>query len=76
MATIVGYLNYTTEEGDRWDNIAFKAYGDVEQMPVLLAANREAGIPEQFPAGITLRVPRLANTELTSPEQRPPWNRS
>lgn len=75
MATQLGYVNYVTEEGDRWDGIAFKAYGDVEQMPLLLAANREAGIPEQFAAGVTLRVPVLSEYDLTSPDLLPPWKR-
>lgn len=75
MAQIVGYTSYETKEGDRWDTVAFAAYGDIQQMPVLIAANREVGIPLQFAAGLKLRIPILAETGLTSPELLPPWKR-
>lgn len=75
MATRLGYVNYTTEAGDRWDTVAFKAYGDVQQVPLLIASNREAGIPADFPAGVVLRVPVLAGTDLLDPELLPPWKR-
>lgn len=75
MARIIGYTIYTTSEGDRWDTVAFKAFGDVQQMPVLIASNREYGIPAQFPAGLKLRIPILAETGLTSPDLLPPWKR-
>ena len=75
MATIIGYTDYTTEEGDRWDNIAFKAYGDAQQMPAIIAANRNLGIPESFAAGVKILVPILTENDLTSPDNLPPWKR-
>lgn len=63
---------YTTTQGDAWDSIAFKLYGDEKQMTALIDANpvhRETVI---FSAGIDLVVPtvkQLASSKL------PPWKR-
>lgn len=75
MATILGYVNYTTQAGDNWTNIAFKAFGDVQQTPLLLAANRNVGSPALLPPGLVLRVPVIAEADLLDPELLPPWKR-
>ena len=35
------YLPYLTREGDRWDLIAYRVYGDVAKQDLIIAANPE-----------------------------------
>lgn len=70
---VTTYTVYTTLPGDRWDLIAFKAYGDVSKIGALLAANRGIGAPVELPANVTLRVPILTDADLVSPDLLPPW---
>ena len=60
---------YTTVQGDMWDSIAYKCYGDESGINVLMAGNENY---VDFPAGIVLDVP-----EYTKPvtSTLPPWRR-
>jgi phage tail protein X len=61
---------YTTVQGDQWDYIAYKIYGDETGVNTLLEANYQYKDITVFPAGITLVVP-----EYTRPLSSilPPW---
>lgn len=48
---------YTTVNGDTWEGIAYKVYGDSYRMSELLAANPLYTGTFIFPAGIVLKVP-------------------
>ncbi|MBU2701690.1 phage tail protein X [Sporomusaceae bacterium BoRhaA] len=61
---------YTTKQGDMWDMIAFKVYGDEYKMHYLMDANKEHVETVIFPAGITLMVPTLSTSQKTN---LPPW---
>lgn len=69
------YVQYVTSEGDRWDLIAYKAYGDVSKMNAIIQANPLTFPLAVLPAGLTLRIPVLEGTDLISPELLPPWKR-
>ena len=47
-------LQYTTREGDRWDLIAHKYYGNALLLDGLIAANPHLPIAEAFGAGLTV----------------------
>lgn len=65
---------YVTSQGDMWDAIAKRLYGDERMMPVLIAANPQARQVVVFSAGVTLSVPEAVRPE---PERvRPPWERA
>lgn len=63
---------YTTVQGDMWDSIAHKCYGDEGGMNTLMAANEKYVEVVIFPAGVELTVP-----EYTKPvtNMLPPWRR-
>lgn len=63
---------YTTVQGDMWDSIAYKCYGDEAGINVLMDANEDYIDTVVFPAGVTLAVP-----EYTKPvtSTLPPWRR-
>lgn len=63
---------YTTIQGDMWDGIAVKIYGDESYLNVLLEANQEYRNIIIFPANIGLVVPDIT---LTQSSKVPPWKR-
>lgn len=64
---------YTTVQGDKWDGIAFKVYGDTRFTDVLIAANLKYRKIYIFSAGIVLNVPEV-ETKVTS-DDLPPWKK-
>lgn len=63
--------SYTTVQGDTWDSIAFRLWGEERHMHLLLAANPEFADVLIFPADIILRLPPAPQkgAKLTLP----PW---
>lgn len=66
-------MTYTTVQGDKWDSIAYKVYGDVKYTDVLISANPEHRKIYIFSSGITLNVPEIE--ERVSSDSLPPWKR-
>lgn len=48
---------YITQQGDCWDAIALRLWGDEHLMDRLIAANIEHMDMLEFPAGVRLNVP-------------------
>lgn len=67
-------LQYTTRDGDRWDLIAHRYYGNALLIDGLIAANPHLPLAEQFAAGLTVWVPVLA-AKPNNQEDMPPWLR-
>lgn len=63
---------YTTIQGDMWDTIAYRLWGNEMLSHHLLASNPSYRNMVIFPSGITLTVPSLS-TELTTKAVDPPW---
>lgn len=63
---------YTTIQGDMWDGIAVKVYGDEGYMRELLKANPKYDDYHIFPANVKLVLPDI-NTSV--PSILPPWKR-
>lgn len=61
---------YSTIQGDVWDMIAFKIYGDTDLTYLLLDANPVHVKTTVFDAGVILNVPE-APEETTA--DLPPW---
>lgn len=75
---MAGNTNYITQENDRWDLIAFKAYGDCTktQMGTLQAANPNLQYTSVFKAGIKIIVPIIEDVEVVDNSALlPPWKR-
>ena len=63
---------YTTVQGDMWDSIAYKCYGDEAGINVLMDANEDYIDTVVFPAGVTLTVPEYIKPVTST---LPPWRR-
>ena len=62
---------YTTAQGDTWDMVAFRVYGDETLADRLMAANPEHRMTVIFSANATLTLPKLQPRRSGAP--LPPW---
>ena len=65
----------TTIQGDTWDILAKRLYGNELFMDVLINANINHRRIAIFPAGIVLQVPEVDTTALADDPDLPPWKR-
>lgn len=65
------YLTHITKEGQRWDQLAYQYYGDVEKMGLLIESNPHAPIAPTLRAGITLQIPLIE--QPSNIQDLPPW---
>lgn len=65
---------YTTVQGDTWDIISKKLYGNEGFVDALISANWQQQTLVIFPAGIVLDVPVITQPERQSVNM-PPWRR-
>lgn len=66
------YVPYTTKEGDRWDTLAYKYFGDATQINALIMANPGVSIVDAFDPGTQLAVPLIAEPSA-GVTASPPW---
>lgn len=70
------FVEYVTKQGDRWDTIAFKAYGDASLINGIIEANTSIVILPILEAGTRVIVPILESGEIQiNSELLPPWKR-
>lgn len=62
---------YTTKAGDRWDTIAYKAYGIPELAALIIMANPTVAITGELPGGIDLLIP--IRVDPVTNQDLPPW---
>ena len=67
-------LRHLTREGDRWDLIAWRYYGNPLEISRLIAANLHLPAAEQFAANLTVFVPVIPAKPQTQADM-PPWLR-
>ena len=69
---------YLTKDGDRWDLIAFRAYGDPFNVQPLIDANPGQALTPVFAGGVRLLVPivETQNSTTVANELLPPWKRA
>lgn len=61
---------YTTIQGDMWDLVAYKVYGNEIYMKDLLEANEQYKSLSVFPAGVVLTCPEISSKSVSL---APPW---
>jgi phage tail protein X len=70
-----GFIEHITADGDRWDLLAWKYYGDPYAYEGIIRANPEVPIVPILPSGVRLLIPVLdppaAGTPV--PAGLPPW---
>lgn len=64
-------MKYVTVQGDMWDSIAYKIYGDASHVDVLINANPQHRYIYVFSAGIELEAPDIE--EKVTANGLPPW---
>lgn len=67
-------MTYTTNQGDMWDLIAHKVYGNTAHVVKLLDANPVYNKVFIFSAGVVLQVPELDESDIDT-SYLPPWRR-
>ncbi len=73
---MTNFIQHTTIDGQRWDQIAVEYYGSADKVNDLIAANPDVSIYDVFPSGIILSIPIISEVEvLTDAEKLPPWKR-
>lgn len=63
---------YRTVQGDTWDGIAFRIYGDAGYMTALMNANLEHAETAVFTGNVQLVVPEKP---IDAADTLPPWRR-
>jgi phage tail protein X len=71
----VEYVSYTTQDGDRWDTIAYRYLGDPFNITPIIDANPLVPLYPALPAGIVLFIPVFDPQPLISFNNLPPWRR-
>jgi nucleoid-associated protein YgaU len=66
------YLMHTTVEGERWDSIAAKYYGDAALFQVIANANESIPMTAVLPVGLVLMIPIIERIDAVTLEV-PPW---
>ena len=66
----MAHNTYITTQGDTWDFISFKAYGDEHHIDKLIKANPKYRNTTIFLANVELIIPEL---ELERIDTLPPW---
>lgn len=63
-------------DGERWDQLAMRAYGDANLMTKIIAANPELGISDRLKGGTVIIIPILpSQPDTTNTALVPPWKR-
>ncbi|KQC02101.1 tail protein X [Pedobacter sp. Hv1] len=69
-------IQYITTEGERWDNVAFKMYGNAGLSAILIKANPEVSISDVIDPGTVLDIPVIQEFEAeVNLDLLPPWKR-
>lgn len=70
----MAFVEYIVKDGDRWDTIAYKAYGDANKINGIIEANKSTVISPILVAGTRLIIPieEQAEIELAA-DLMPPW---
>lgn len=65
------FLTHITTEGERWDQLAYRYYGDASLYEIIIAINKNVPISLTLRGGLRLAIPIIERTDLN--EDAPPW---
>lgn len=69
-------VEYVVKDGDRWDLVAYKAYGDATLFNGIIEANPAVVVTATLIAGTKLTIPILEDGDIEIDSQlEPPWKR-
>jgi len=70
----MSYFQYLVSAPERWDNVAYKAYGNPGMIEGIVSANPDVQITSIIPAGTILNIPVVSSDEqATAADDLPPW---
>jgi nucleoid-associated protein YgaU len=71
----MSYLTHTTLDGERWNALAYRYYGDALQYERIVAANPHVPLTPTLTGGQTLLIPVIEDSQAVAIEDLPPWKR-
>lgn len=69
------YIEHITQDGERWDLIAWRYYGDAARIAPLAEANPHLQLAPVLTGGLPVRVPVLQGDGQVPGFELPPWMR-
>lgn len=67
-------LKHIVKQGERWDNLSYRYYGNAFEYNRIINANPHIDFCEVLPTGAVIFIPVL-NVKLTNNDDMPPWLR-
>lgn len=67
------YLEHVATEGERWDTLSWRYYGDPYGFERIIVANPHVPITPFIAAGTKLAIPLIEPPASTTTEDLPPW---
>lgn len=67
------FLTHITKDGDRWDLLAARYYGNALEYERIVNANPHVPLAPMLPSGLRLAIPVIEQADLS--EDLPPWLR-
>ncbi|WP_279029277.1 tail protein X [Bilophila wadsworthia] len=64
---------HLTTEGERWDIIAWRYYGSVNEAGRIMEANPSVPLVPVLPSGVRLSIPVINATTADETANLPPW---
>jgi phage tail protein X len=66
-------IRHITTEGERWDQLAYRYYGDATKYEPIVAANPDVPLMLVLPGGLELAIPVIEASSTIAAEELPPW---
>lgn len=66
-------LRHITTDGERWDQLAYRYYGDAAAYEWIVAANPDIPMMLVLPGGLELAIPVIEADSTISALESPPW---
>lgn len=70
------YIEHVTRDGERWDQLADRYYGDPMAYEAIVMANPHVPIAPVLDAGLVLQVPVPSTDPVAAATDLPPWKRT
>jgi phage tail protein X len=69
------FVEHRTQDGERWDTLAWRYYADATRYEPIIAANPCIPIAPVLPSGVLVYIPVLAPSDAAKSAEVPPWLR-
>ncbi|KAF0205490.1 MAG: hypothetical protein FD173_933 [Gallionellaceae bacterium] len=66
-------LRHITTEGERWDQLAYRYYGDAFAYERIVVANPDIPLMLVLPGGLELAIPVIEESDVIATGELPPW---